>query len=340
MAIAASVAIALAGGGFTTQRPARPVTVASGSWAPFVGPDLGDDAPIARIVSETLQREGFDPTITYSSWPLALERTERSEVFGTFPFISSAERRQDFLLSDPLIEFEYVLFFNARARPAPPEVRTAADLDGLRIGKAAGYDVWPALEDAVDQFVTYGSSLEAFRALADGEIDLLPEGLLPGRALIRDPDLRADAADFEVLEAAGNPLLSATETLHFMMPRTEEAARLMSRFDESLAVTKETSLYEDAVAALGTDTEGQTVELAPLDGQGAVEMIDQAAGSTLLAPRGTKALVLEWPEAYVQGAPSAPSQPLVVRAKVLNGPARGRVVLIDARAVRLPGPSG
>lgn len=321
-------------------RPARPVTVASGPWAPFVGPDLADDGPVARIVTEALRTEGYSPTVSFSSWPLALDRTQRSEVLGSFPFIGSRDRHERYYLSDPILEFEYVLFYSTRQWPSPPEVETADDLRGLRVGRAAGYDVWPELDDAVDEFVTFESSIDAFRALADGDIDLLPEGLLPGQAIIEGPDLRSGSADFGVLEAGDDPLLASDETLHLMMPRTPEARRLMPRFNAALAAIKETDLFAQAVADLTPTPEGQTVELVPVDDRGLIELTDPTDDSTFLAPQGTEAVVLAWPDAFTEGDADGARRTPAVRVKVLNGPSAGRVVDVDARSIRLSTSSG
>lgn len=317
------------------SHPPRPVAIASGSWPPFVGPDLPDDGPIARVITETLLSEGYAPTISFSSWPLALDQTRRAEVFGSFPFVGSDERHEDYYLSDPILEFEYVLFYSARRSPSPPPVETADDLRDMRVGRIAGYDVWTELDDAVDEFVMFESSIDAFRALDAGEIDLLPEGLLPGRAVIEGPDLRAGSADFGVLDGRGNPLLAATETLHFMMPRTPEAEQLMPRIDEALAAMKETDLFAQAVEELTSDTgAGQTVELVPVRDGGLVQLTDEAAGTTLLAPGGTEAMVLGWPDEFTEGT-AAPPGATPVRVKILNGPAAGRVGTVDPRSIRL-----
>lgn len=319
-----------------TQLP-RPVVVASGAWAPFVGPELDDGGPLARIVTEALQRGGFNPQVTFSSWSLALERTRRGQVLGTFPFIDSQERREAFLLSEPLFEFQYVLFYSRETFPEPPTIQSDEDLRSLRVGITSGYDVWAELDRAVGDFVEYATADEAFAALASGEIDVLPEGLLPGRALIEASTTLGDARSFGVVEQGTNPLLGATEELFFMMPRTAEAADLMPRFDSALAEVRATELYADAVAALGGTGGRDIVELVPAEQDQLVELVDDPGrpGERLVAPRGTTALVMEWPDSFVVGAARAPAQPVHVRVKILDGPARGRVLYVDARDLRL-----
>jgi hypothetical protein len=322
----------------------RPVLLASGAWAPFVGSDQAEGGPLAVLVTEVLRRAGFTPQVSYSSWPLAESRARTGEAIGAFPLVDSAARRADLLISDPLVEFEYVLFYD-RSRPTPV-VTSPADLAGLRIGRVAGYDYWPELEDAVPEFVEYPTSLRAFRALADGEIDLLPEGLLSGQAVLGSPQFAADAGAFSYLDGE-SPLVRSTEELYFMMRRSSESAAVMREFDAALASIRTTDAYAQIVEDLTAQGSSAEVELVPADEGGLVDLLSQDGALSLLATRGTRARVLTWPEEFVSavappvGAPrpvssgreAAPAW--LVEVKLLNGPAQGRVFWVDARAVVL-----
>jgi ABC-type amino acid transport substrate-binding protein len=309
----------------------RPVLVSSGSWAPFVGPDLPDGGPLAALVAEVLHRQGYSPEMSYSSWELAERRATANETIGAFPFIATAARRADMLLSDPLVEFEYVLFYDSRR--GVPSVTAAGDLAGYRVGQIAGYDHWPELAAAAPESVVYPTSLAAFRALGRGEIDLLPEGLLSGRALLATPEFAADASDFAHLEDR-TPLVRSTQGLHLVMPRTGEGARLMEDFNAGLADYRRTDEYEQTVAELADGGTADPVTLVPWDGEGLVELLDTSGRPALLAPLGTEAQVLQWPAAFTTPG-TMPDPPVLVPVKLLNGPAQGRVFSVDARTLRL-----
>lgn len=328
--LAAVLVVALTRLSLSPTQPARPVVLASGSWEPFVGPDLPGDGPLARIVTEVLQREGFDPQVRFSSWDLADERTERGQVFGSFPWIGSQARQERYLLSDDLFTFRYALFYSQDAFPEPPQIDDRSDLEQLNVGIVSGYDVWDELEDAVDEFAEYPTAEAAFDALNRGDIDLLPEGLLPGRAIAEERAPRVQVVDQE-----GDGLLGATERLYFMMPRTPEAAEFMPRFNDALAEVKQTQLYADVEVALGSTS--NVVELAPAAADELVVLLEHADADAphLLAPPGTTALVLEWPAAFTTGPAGPADDDVFVEVRVLDGPARGRVVFVDARSIRL-----
>jgi polar amino acid transport system substrate-binding protein len=309
----------------------RPVLVSSGSWAPFVGPDLPDGGPVTELVTEVLRRQGYTPQVDYTSWSFAERQAVTGDTIGVFPLVSSESRRRDMVLSDPLVDFQYVLFYSRAA--GTPVVTTAEDLATLRVGRIAGYEYWTELEDAVPEFVEYGTSLEGFRALAAGEIDLLPEGLLSGQAVLAAPELAWDAQGFGYLDG-GDPLVQSTQGLHFMMPRSSQAAALMRDFNAGLAELRTTDAYAQIISDLTSGGSGVEVTLAPVAIPGLVQLLQADGTPALLAAQGTRARVLEWPAPFVT-AVGAPVDPILVPVKLLNGPAQGRVFSVDARALIL-----
>lgn len=318
----------------STPQPARPIKLATGTWEPFVGPSLEGGGPIGQVVAETVQRMGYEPQLSFSSWALTLDRTRRAEVFGAFPFIRSAERDSLYAFSDSILTFEYVLFYHKPRLPNPDAIRSAEDLAAYRMGKVAGYDVWPALDAAVSHFETFETSTAAFRALARGDIDFLPEGRISGLALVRGPDIRVDANEFGFLDATDHPLFGATEGLHFLMPRSREARNFLNGFNAALAAVKETALYREAEAHLREAVPPmEVVELRPIPGE-AYPTVTPAEGEAapFAVPLGTRAMVLAWPPAFTPQGTAPPGRCTV---KLLNGPQRGRVVLVDVRAVAL-----
>lgn len=310
--------------------PPRPVLVASGSWAPFVGPGLADGGPVAKILTETLRRSGYAPEISYTTWPLAEKRVTSGASVGVFPLVGSATRREKFLLSDRLVDFEYGLFYHRRA--GEPRITSAEDLAKLRVGSVAGYDYWQELESAVGDFVEFKSTLDGLRALASGDIDVLAEGLLSGEAALAAPSFEGDAADYAYIRGE-NSLVHSVEGLYFMMADTPEATEVMRRFNAELTKFKQSEDYQRLVAAL-TPSGSAEVTLEPVGATGLVELLDASGTVVLLAPRGTRAKVLAWPQEFA-GAGATPPGRVLVKVKITNGPAQGRVLHVDARAVVL-----
>ncbi|WP_328417897.1 transporter substrate-binding domain-containing protein [Micromonospora sp. NBC_00389] len=310
--------------------PSRPVLISSGAWAPFVGPELPDGGPVTKLVVEVLNRSGYSPEISYTSWSLAEEQVASGSAVGVFPLVSSGSRHANFLISDPLIDFEYVLFYDRRV--GKPQISPAANLSALRVGRIAGYDYWHELESAVTDFVEFDSALDGFRALADGRIDLLAEGLLSGHAVLTDPSFAGDAGNFAYLQDGG-PLVHSVQGLHFMMADTSAATSVMKEFNKELAKMRQGPAYEEIVSELEPSAVGD-VTLTPSGKTGLVELLNADGKLVLLAPGGTRARVLTWPKEFV-GSAGTPSENILVEVKVTNGPAKGRVLYVDARALQI-----
>jgi polar amino acid transport system substrate-binding protein len=325
----------------TNPRPPRPVKLASSEWEPFIGPDLENNGPMAIIVSETVQRMGYEPEISFASWELIQEQTSRAEVLGAFPLILSSERIEKYSPSDPILEFEYVLFYNRQVIKNPDEIKSVVDIAGrnYRFGKVKGYDVWPELADVVQEFdEEYTTSADAFQALAAGEIDFLPEGRLAGLFLLQGSDILVDANLFGILETPDNSGLSAREGLHFLMPNTVESERFLEAFNTALAQVKETPIYDEALSQIETSLlQESVVELQPISGEMTITVVDSVDESiSFHVPLGTQAVVIEWNETMLgETSASTPMQPLYSTVKLLNGPQQGRVVFVDIRAIKL-----
>ena len=312
-------------------RPPKPVFVASGDWEPFVGSDLTGGGPVARLVSEVLQRQGYAPEVTFTTWSLAEQRTGSGAAIGGFPFVGSDSRRDEFLLSDPLLDFDYVLFVR-RGDRAALAVDKSADLADLDVAHIAGYDYWPELEAAVAEFVEYPSAAAAFAALAAGEVDVVPEGRESGEAILSSPSYSGDATDIVPLPAGDNPLLGSREALYFMLPPSDDNRRFLAAFNRSLALVKATDLYTETLAALDSRGGNDELELRSVGGVGLAVLRDRT-GRSVVTPVGTRVRVVAWPAEFSEGVDSVSDRPIDVQVKVLDGPSQGRIMSVDARAL-------
>lgn len=312
---------------------ARPIRISSGEWAPYVSPELAGGGPMAQLVTEIYNRAGYTPEIDYTSWQVAEERVADGGSFAMFPMVGSAERRRQFLLSDPLAEFQYVLFYDRRRDR--PQVDSPEAMEALEVGAIAGYDYWQELDAASEGMREYDSTQAGFEALAAGDIDVLVEGLLPGRAVLADPGFPHDASAFDYVRS-NEPWATSTQALYLMVPRTEAGADVLDTFNEALRAVRETPMYTDLLRGLegGSST---SVQLVPAGDEGVVQVHDEAGAVAFVTPRGTGAEVLVWPDYFTRGQPPKAEDDLI-EVKLTNGPGQGRVVWVSARNVELAAP--
>lgn len=308
---------------FTPQQPVRPVTLATAEWSPFVSPSLPDGGPVAVVVTDVMRRAGYAPDVSFTSWPMTEPSVDNGAALALFPVVPSEERRRKYLVSDPVTEFEYVLFH--RADFDPDSVRRPEDLRRLRVGFVSGYDYWPELESVVgDRAVVLDDTATAFAALSSGEVDLVAEGLDTGLAHLAGPDFHGDARDVAHIDR-DDPLVRSSETLHLMMRRSEAAQDLMEQFNAALADYRSSGLHATALAGLGASPP-QHATVRPSGTGGTVRI----AGTDHHTPSGTQVAVLSWPQATERSDSRA-------RVKVIDGPLAGRTGRVRVVELELDG---
>lgn len=310
-------------------RPDRPVIIATSDWAPYVGRDLPADGPLAEILRQVLASQGYDATVEYTSWDLALKRVDSGQALAAFPLVASEARADEFLASDPLVQFVYVLFYDT-TRP-PPVVNAPEDLRELRVARITGYDYWPELDHAVGTYVDYLSSAEAFRALAADEVDLVVEGNLAGQAVLSSSEVPLDGARFRVLEGE-HPLLSSAQALHLFVAQDRASEDFLEGFNQALAEFQYTEAHNQLMRDLQTPSGARDVALVGVEDE-LPTLMDSTGRPVATLPRGSRAAVLSWPEGTGHG--EVPPADLTVEVKVLDGPGQGRVGFVNLAELEL-----
>lgn len=316
------------------QRPPVPVEVATGEWLPHVGSDLPGYGPLARLVEETLAEIDYEARFRFGSWEKAQKDAAAGEVLGAFPFIE----REELARSEALTTFHYVLFY--KRAPFRDDGRDPASIDSLeelrsyRVGMVEGYRLWSWLADEVQVAQRYDTLRLAFEALERGEIDLLGEGRIAGEYHLHRPDVSLDATHFGILGDSESWLPSGEQELYLIAEGSPRGHAFIARFNAALEVVKAGPFEADAVEPAGLEgADRVTLASAPVAAR------DSHDGQWYLLPRGTRAAVLEWDPAYHQGWAEPPKDGGErrgrCRIKILNGPQRGRVLLVGADEVVL-----
>ena len=316
--------------------PTKPVMMATSDWAPYVSSSLPDGGPAAVMVAEVLGRSGYAADLSFGSWAQVDSKVARGSAAAAFPLVASAERRAAYLVSEPLMSFDYVLFYPRTEGGTVPRVDTGADLATFRIGTVAGYDYWDEFEDNASDVVEYDNSLQAFEGMRRGEVDLVAEGLVSGTATLNSPEFSGSSGDFEPLPV-DNRFVRSRETLHLLAARTDAGRELIERFDTELEAYQESGDYARLVEGMQAPLSSAVV-LASTDPRSTLIQLFRGGGSPqAVTPAGTTALVLSWPET-ASTTESAAGQ--LVRIKITSGPQAGRVALVPYGSIELAGATG
>lgn len=331
-------------------RPLQPVLVFTQEWPPYVDRSRPDGGPVGALVREVFRGTGYDAQLRFTDWDDAIAQVEAGVAAAAFPFIDSRDRAERVDSTEPLLHFDYVLFY--RRGLTAPDGRTGEDalhawlemksgapgaLDAeewdepWKLGAVEGYALWPALAEVASVDARFDTPEEAFRSLERGEIHMLAEGKLVGLHIIQDPATGVDASMILPVERDG-PLARSAEALRLVTRATGEGRALRDRLNDRLAELfrrGDLRTLERRLDAL-TRTEVRMHSTA--------EVVHRELGERRVVAAGTRAVVLCWPAGFDRiGEPGRGTD--VCKVRILNGPLRGWEVLVPPESFEIVAPS-
>ena len=327
--------------------------VLTGEWAPFTSERMDGDGMLTALVSEVLRGMGREPDYQFLPFSDALDKAGAGRVLGTFPWFRNTDREKRFVYSEPLLDVEYVIFFDPAKKS---EIADITNFDGLRnfaTVRVAGY-AYGKLDDllgpgttdcpqdadaakVVDNNCIVSSEYAAFAELRAGRVDYVAASRAVGESLIRRAFPLADRAHFAVLE---RPELRWSMPVHFLFSKSRaDAVDLKRDFDKAFRELKSSGRVAELRQSLDWQTrwQGNLVAIdAPSDGSTILGRAAPDAADSLVLPRGSRGVVVQW-SARFRGAAPAPDSPALSEVQLVNGPLRGRRVWVRDDLIRLNG---
>ena len=119
---------------FATENTIHLVT--GNNYPPFTDESLPQRGMITEIVDLAFREVGYQAIITFRPWKRGYEETKKGVFVGTFPYIKTEERQQEFYYSQP-INTVYTRIFVTKES----SIKRIEDLPGQRICIPLGYGV-------------------------------------------------------------------------------------------------------------------------------------------------------------------------------------------------------
>ncbi len=250
------------------QEPARPFHFAMEDYPPFEYEEGGVAKGInVEVMSRIMDRLGIPFEVSFYPFPRAWMLLKKGKAHAA-PSISYNPAREPHLLytdeqkafwttgeipEDYLWLTEYVFFINRRFKNSLRfESYEQIKRDGYRIGIHKDYTYHPAFWDAKLQVREFITPHEGFRALADGEIDVVPMDRTVGLWMLRQMGLDAQ------ITYLGRPLF--TKPYLMVFSRTSDypdMSGVMQRFYTELAAMRKSGEYDKIYSRyVGTDSPG------------------------------------------------------------------------------------
>jgi polar amino acid transport system substrate-binding protein len=314
----------------------------SGSWSPYSGVNLPQQGVAGAVVAAVLERMGFVAEIQFMPWPKAEDTartsTHNGSVRATFPYVYTDDRAQQFYYSQPIIHIEQSIYFHGRHRGAAQAVRSAEDLGSFRIVPIVGYSyVSPLSNFLADDIQPVANNQEAFTYLLAH----------PDKKLVV---VEATPVAYEVLRnnfpGGGNEFAVADYRLR--LPVYLMASKLnphnrqfVADFDRALSdLQAEGRIQSLALKVLAMIDADRSVMLVPAKpGDRLLGYADLKKQQQKILPQGTRAVIEQWGEAYFafsQFSDKVQDSSLLVKVRVINGPASGSTLFVDGRSIVIP----
>ncbi len=205
------------------------VRLATGNdYKPFTDKSLPQGGMITAIVSHIFKKMGYIPEIEYLSWDRGYVLSEQAAFQGTFPYVKTPERLDDFYFSDPIFTIVTRFFVLADSDVV---FQSDSDLQGLTACKPLGYhlsDIQTLLDWGIIDLQRPNTMESCFRMLKLGRVDLVPINEHVGWEVVKQ--IQGEKGLFRVLER------SLQETgLHFIISKQHhDALDLLNRFNTIL----------------------------------------------------------------------------------------------------------
>ncbi|RDE22587.1 hypothetical protein DV711_08335 [Motiliproteus coralliicola] len=214
----------------------------TGEFPPFTGKDLPAGGLATEIITQAFSNMGEPVEISFLPWKRGYEITLRGRFMGTFAYSKNEERQKTWVFSKPLYNLEEV-FIGLASEPLKYE--TDSDLDGLRVCKPLGYNLFGLKQLQQDGRIEllHPSDMEGcFRLLTKKRVDLVMTNRTTAEAL-KSKQVNGRKA-FQVLP---KPFVRIGH--HLIIPKSNtQAQELMERFNASLTELQASGQVDNLVA--------------------------------------------------------------------------------------------
>jgi len=321
--------------------------VLTGEWYPFTSEELEGSGELSSLVTRALKGAGVLADYQFLPFSSVLQRTWEGDAIGTFPWFRTDAREARFLYSQPIVDVEYLIYYNGDAGSGIADITAFEDLADFTTTRVKGY-AYGKLDCVIEglpgpdcssetlSLDRVDSEFRAFELLASGEIDYFAASRSVARAVIERSFPFEDRRRFAVLE--GDAFAWRME-LHFIVPRNRsDAQRVIDAFDIALgelAAEGRVAATRERLDTFAYASEG-VVRLVAGDTDGIAARRDIGGREEpVMLPAGSRGIVLRWSDRYLGGIDTRDAAPGMVRVQLVNGPLRGERVWVADTAIEL-----
>ncbi len=221
------------------------VSLATFNWEPFVGENLKDNGVVSKIVEEAFKRKGYDVTLKFIPWSIAVTHLKSRQYDAGYPALRDEETAKKFIFSNVIMEKKIGFYKKKNREISYTELK---DLEPYKIGVVQSYVYSPEFENA-----TYLNKKDAqndrqnLQKLLKNQIDLaLIDKTVAQNILNKD----LSDGERESIEFMPHPL--EVKTLHLIVsPALQNGRELIKNFNTGLDALKRDGTYKQILFEYG-----------------------------------------------------------------------------------------
>ncbi|TYK64510.1 substrate-binding periplasmic protein [Colwellia echini] len=308
--------------GLTTQLCwAKPVSVATSQWAPYINDENQPLGTAANILKQVLSQNQLTIDWRYQNYDLAFELVTKGKQQAAFPYFKTTERETRVLFSEPVFSVTSHIYYN-RQRESKLDL---TQLKQYKFGRVSGYSYGETIDAYLTDAIIYASEKEALESLFRNDIDFLPMTQSVMNSLLNKEYLDQALLIKQIDKIEGH------DTLHVIAPDTLDGKALIIEINDLLAQVKGIKSLE--LQPLERFKPKDIARLITAEGYPAIVGQSSLAEITdyYTLPQGTRVLILNWSDKILLPSTTDRLYKSMIdlsHVVVLNGPHVGKELYI------------
>lgn len=224
---------------------AETLRLTNGEWPPFTSQHLPHGGPLSRTVAAAFEQANVTIEFSYFPWKRSYEYARSGEWHGSVGWAKNPVHLKDFVMSEPVIHVDKVLFYR---KAAPIGWLRVEDLKRWRLGATAGYSYGEEWDNAVRNGVlrveTVTLDAQNLRKLLENRLDAVAMDLDVGLHLLRTAfsPTQSEQITYHPRSLSRTPISLA------LSRRNPASPALIERFNEGLAALRASGRLDDYLA--------------------------------------------------------------------------------------------
>ena len=161
------------------------ITISVGEWPPYISQDQRHNGIVSHLISDIFSEMGIDVSFQFLPWTRAYNETKQGRYEATAIWMEKAERKIDFLYSDPVLIEQFVFFYS---KGLVFNWETIEDLKKFTLGGIYAYSYGPELDKIISEqtveIETMNRPKQGFKMLLKGRIEVFPLEINVGKSIL------------------------------------------------------------------------------------------------------------------------------------------------------------